>query len=293
MRFGKSHLWLFLSTLIWSGSTIFVKVSVQSGPPMHMAALRFTFGALILLPTLALSGWPRSLSRTDWREIGLMGILGIFFYNLCFFYSLSYTSAAENALIMSASPVAHFIVAAAVERERLTPSKAVGIATSVLGIVLVVLGGHGAPAGQAPNRLLGDGLMVFGIFFWAINSLMGKRLGRRLSPQATNALPVTVAGLIYLALTLPTGLLQTARTLPLSAWGALAYLVIASTIVGRLLWFAGLKGVQVSEAGVFFNIMPIWSTLLAALFLGEQVGLLQILGGLMVVSGVFLTTSQA
>lgn len=292
MHFSKAHLQLLLSTLLWSGSVLFVKVSVQNGPPIHMAALRFTLAALIMLPAILATGWPREVTRADWRDIFTLGFLGIFLYNICFFYALFYTSAAEGALIMAAAPAAHFIIAFVAEGERLTPLRALGIALSVAGIALVVLGGSGAPPAQAPNRLLGDGLMLIGMFLWALNSLYGKRLGRRLSVAATTGLPVAVASAIYLVVTLPTGLIATVSSLPLPVWGAIGYLVVASTIIGRQLWFAGLKGVDVTQAGVFFNIMPVWSTALATLFLGESLQILQLAGGALVLAGVFLTTAR-
>lgn len=289
MRFGKPQLLLLLSTLLWSGSVLFAKISVQNGPPMHMAALRFTLSALVMGPALAAAGWLRRLSRAEWRDVALLGLLGIFLYNICFFLALFYTSAVEAALIMGASPVAHFAVAALAEGERLDRRKAAGILASVAGIALVVLGGQGLP-GEARHRLLGDGLMFLGMFFWALNNLYGKRLGRRFPAAVTTGLPLLVAAAAFLAVTVPTGLAGTVGRLSLAGWGALAYLALASTIAGRQLWFAGLKGVDMTQAGVFFNLMPVWSGAWVALFLGERPGWLQVAGGALVLVGVFLIT---
>lgn len=291
MQLSKAHIQLLISTLLWGGSILFVKVSVQHGPPMHMAAIRFVMAAAILVPVILWTGWPRGLSRQDWRDIGLLGFLGIFLYNICFFYALYFTTAAEGALLMAASPVTHFILGALMERERLTALKAGGLVVSVVGIALVVLGGEQAQ-GNAPNRILGDVLMLVGMFFWALNSLLGKRMGRRLSPLVTTGLPVSVAALIYLTVTVPTGLLTTVAAMPWSGWAALGYLAIFSTIIGRQLWFAGLKGVDMTQAGVFFNVMPVWSLGLASLALGERPGWLQLVGGALVLVGVFLVTAK-
>ncbi|HCJ11010.1 MAG TPA: hypothetical protein DHW14_07590 [Clostridiales bacterium] len=315
-----AYVYLAFAPLVWGGAFIVGKVLVAEVDPLMVAWLRFVVASGLFA---AIGWWKARRGRaTDPRGRGrvgdgppgrwvyaLLGLTGIFGYNLFFFCGLTYTTATESSLIIASSPVVVALIGRIFLGERLSAPKAAGVALSTAGVVLVILGAVGAAAGggeevRAASRLLGDLLMLGGVLSWAAYSALGKRLLRQVSPlEATSrasywgtlflsgavvlraAFADAVGGVSGLA-----GGISTLAELEAAALAGVGYLSVVCTVLGFVAWYKGLSAVEVSGAAAFLNLVPVSTLVIALLALGERPTWVQLAGGLLVVGGVTLVS---
>jgi drug/metabolite transporter (DMT)-like permease len=162
-----------------------------------------------------------------------------------------------------------------------------GIGVSLLGVILVVLS---TPADAvAPSPVLGALFMVGSVVAWALYTVFAKQLA-----QADALLVTTVSTVIGTILLGPFALaeMQT-HPVPLLTppdWLSILYLGALSSAGCYLLYNWSLVHLDASQAANYLNLLPIIGVAIAVLFLGEVVVPVQLLGGALVLFGVWLTT---
>ena len=256
--------------------------------------LRYGITALLLLLLFrAQLPSPWALRTRDRWLLVWIGIFGTFLNHTFFFVALSYAPAAHGALIPpTTSPVWTMLLAARRGQERITGFQGAGMVLCLVGVVLVV---HPARllTGEGLGVLLGDGLFIISGMAWGVYSYLSAVAMRRLSPVTTLAFGMVV-GTLFL---IPTALLErpwaTLRFAHVSAWSALALLVLACTLLAYLWWNVALARVGAGRTAVFTNLVPLFGILLSWLLLGERLEPIQLVGGLLAVSGVVACQRQA
>lgn len=289
------YLKLVLTTFFWGGTFVAARLAVREAPPFFAAANRFAVAATCLV---ALTGWyayreqkPFPAPKT-FRELALLfslGLTGIFCYNAVFFTGLKLTTATSGALIVAINPLLTAVISALWLREKVTPIQAGGLLISLVGVSVVISKGSWAVlAGFAFNK--GDVIMLGAPLCWALYSILGKKALSRFTPLAATA----YAALFGTMLLVPAALIEHAvlggpvPSFTLVGWLAILQLALLGTVVGFVWWYQGVGRIGASRAAVFVNLVPFFGALQASLFLGERVVLPQLVGGMLVVAGVYL-----
>ncbi|RJQ04924.1 MAG: EamA family transporter [Bacillota bacterium] len=309
----RAYASLAAATLVWGGAFVVGRVLVAEVDPLAVAWLRFVLASAAFVPLERLEARRRSAARPapaclspaspcplTWRDFALLGLTGIFAYNLFFFYGLTRTTATESSLIIACSPVVVTLLGLAFLGERLTSRKVAGILASVAGVTLIILGAaEPAGAGVGPgttvsDRLAGDLLMLGGVVSWAAYSVLGKNVLRQVTPLAATArASYWGASLLTAAVVIrhgPSFLLRVLATTGPREVLALLYLSLVSTVFAFVAWYRGLAGTEVSRASVFLNLVPLSTLAIAAVVLAERPTWLQLAGGAGVIGGVLLVS---
>lgn len=191
-------------------------------------------------------------------------------------------------MIQGGGPAVTAALAMLFLRERLPGRALLGIGLSCLGIAGIVVGSLGG-GGEATQPLLGNLLTAASAVSWAAYTVLGRRVAAYPPLRLT-----AVASAIGTALLAPFALAELLTTgigAPTPAtWLAVAYLGIGPSGAAYLLWTRGVRAVPASEAGVFLNLIPVLGLGLAAIILSERPGPVALLGGAVVLAGVWLTT---
>lgn len=281
---------LVLVMVVWGSSFAVTKASLAQVPPILFAFIRFTIASLTLLGLAAVrrrGTTPSPAPAPAWHMLALVGLTGVTLYYVTSNLALFYATATQGALIQSAIPAVTAVFAVIWLKERLSARRAGGIGLSVLGVLLIVAS---SPAsGQERNPLLGAVLMLGAVLTWAVYTVVAKRLAGA-DPFLVTAYSA-VLGTIFLA---PVALLemggQPFPTLGLADWLRLLYLGTLSSAAGYLIYNWSLSQLDASQTASFVNLMPIAGVAIAILFLGERVMPLQLIGGGIVLLGVWLAT---
>ncbi len=263
-------------------SAIFVKFAALPGPTS--AFYRVLFAAVVAVPWCL---WKHP-SRPSRKAIILTFAGGIFFATELVLWQvgLMVTSAANATLLVNIAPVWVGLGALFMFREKLGTYFWSGLAVAFVGMVLVVSGG----SKQLANFNYGDILAICGSFFYALYLLVTQRVRAGMDTLTFLALSVTASVVVLLITCLVFGT-------PLSgfgvqAWMSLAALGLFSHLSGYLAINYALGHLRASSVSVTLLGQPVITALLSIPLLGEMLSVQQIVGGTIVLIGVYLVNRR-
>lgn len=281
---------LVLMAVFWSGVFPAVNILVRSMGVFTSVFVRFALAAAILLAVMAWrDGRLRRLSPREFVVVSALGLFGIAAYNSLFTWGLALVEASRAALIVPTNPAFTALFAALFLRERFGAARAAGIALSLAGALWVLSRGD-LRALAALEFGLGEWILVLCIFMWSAFTLLGRLAMSTLTPMAFTAY-VSALGALPLAVPawLEPGGLGDMGNVTAQGWAALAYLVVFGTLLPFLWYNEGVKALGAARAAQFINLVPPLAVAESILILGEPLDPSLLVGGVLVVAGLYLT----
>jgi len=270
--------------VLWAANFVVVKSTIPILTPVGYAFLRFAMAGVVLLLVCL---WREGSIRIPVRDIAplaVLGFIGFGLYQMLWSTALGSTSVGNSALLIGATPVFTALVAPLLGVDRLDRIKVVGVAIAFAGVALVSAS-HGLTFGSGA---LGDLLTLAAAVAWAFYVSLGAGVLRRFS--ALRATSWTVAfGALSLA---PIGLWQLSSA-DLSAVGsaqvgAILYSGLLSSAVGNVVVFWGISLLGPTRITNLQFLPPALAIVFAAVFLGDPILVGQVVGGLVIVTGVLV-----
>jgi drug/metabolite transporter (DMT)-like permease len=277
------------TVLFWGLSFVASKTVLNAGvPPMTMVTIRFVAATIILNLFLRRFDPGARLRRKDVLPLLASGLCGVTIYFFFESRGIKLTSASHASLIIAVIPVVTVAAEAIFYRTRISWLIGVGIALSVIGVVLVV----GRPvAGKAgPLSLAGDLFMFGACAAWVAYILLSKNLHTRLSYIAITAYQ-SLFGTIFL---IPFCLLEHDQWVPIAvpALLSLAYLAVFCSALSNFLYVYALSRLGPIAVSPYINLIPVVGVLGGVALLGEGIGWIQVLGGAVILAGVLLVNRR-
>lgn len=252
-----------------------------------MAAYRVGLAALILTPIALSTRRPqlRALTQNDLRY-ALLGGVCLALHFIFWISSLQFTSVASSVVLVTTNPIFVALGSHLLLKEPVTLSLSVGIGISLLGGVLIGYGDFLA----GPNVLLGDGLALLGAIMASAYFLVGRRL------RAHTDL-LTYIFLVYGAAAVV--LVMTALVFQQPLWGFptetylwMALLALGPQLIGHTSFNWALKHLRAGTVAVIILGEPVGSTVLAYLLLREPLTAVKVLGGVLILLGIYLSSRR-
>ena len=277
---------LLLMALIWGVNFSVVKYGAQLVDPLAYNAVRIALAALALVGiVLATRGtWP---SRRDVLIALGLGSIGNGLYQIFFVEGVARTRAGDAALVIAATPALIALLSHAIGHERIHRRGAAGIALSVLGIALVVVGGTHVSQGDA--TLFGDLLVLGGTACWAVFAVAFHPLSQRLSGIPLSALTMVGGAIPVVAVAAPAIARTEWQRMPALGWLAIVYSGIGSLVIAYLFWYRGVRVLGSTRTAMYSNLQPVFALLFAWLTLGEIPTPWQAVGAASIMTGLVLT----
>jgi drug/metabolite transporter (DMT)-like permease len=272
-----------ISGLAFSILPIFNRLATAAGANLvTVLGLRFSIAAVVVW--LLLLRRPR-VAMPRPRAIGLM-LMGALYVlqSSCFFISSIRIPVAVTSILLYLYPAFVTVLAWAFLKEKLSARQAVSLALALGGCVLTL----GAP--QVGGDWVGIGFGVLSAVLYSIYIVLGARLQVGIPALTASGYIMASAGAIFLLFGGATG--QFNFALDLQAWLSILGLALVCTVVAVMLFLAGIKYVGPSQASIISTVEPVGTALLGALLLSEGLGLLQILGGALVIAAVVLLSTR-
>jgi drug/metabolite transporter (DMT)-like permease len=281
---------LLLMATIWAVNFSVIKFGATIMPPVGFNAFRIAMAALAML--LVAVAWGGAVPRPrDALVLLALGALGNGIYQVLFVEGLSRTRAGEAALVVGASPALMAIFARIRGIERVDKRRAIGIAMSIFGVVLVV--GGTASGGSANGSLFGDLLVLCGAVCWAIYTILLIPYTKRINGFWVIAFNL-IGGVVILA---TYGARQLASinwfALPRAAWATILYSGLGGLFIAYFFWLYGIRRLGPTRTALYGNLQPLIALVVAWMTLGERPSVWQVIGAATIVSGVLLTRVAA
>ncbi|MBX2875589.1 MAG: DMT family transporter [Saprospiraceae bacterium] len=278
--------WLLLTVAVvsWALNYHLAKFMMSESSALEAGLWRYVFGIVGLLSFL----WP----RPKWSEIRaqtwpffLVGFVGLFGFNFCFFIGLSKTTAINAALIGGLTPIATLILSRYILKTQITLAQIVGIIIALLGVIYLILEGKVLEIFQL-NLNEGDLWIAASSLFFALQNIWVKQYGDRMSNRHFTFF-TNLFCLLGFVLCLPFIELGPVLTYPSSYWFAAFGMGVVGTSIAYNFWNQGITHVGASQASIFMNLIPFFTALFGLLF-GEHIYGYHIISGILIIAGVVI-----
>ncbi|WP_027409406.1 DMT family transporter [Anoxybacteroides tepidamans] len=282
----KTYMLLFLTAASWGGAFVAGKIATVSLHPVSVAFFRFLGASLILFPLLR---WKQPKTPTptkkDWGLFALLGLTGIFLYNICFFVATKYAPIVKSSLVIAVNAPLITLFSALFLKEKMNWKSILGMIMALFGALYIITNGQLSilvKLGLAPI----DFVLVGACLSWSIYSVIGKVVMRKYSPLAATTY-ASGFGTIFLA---PFALYYTStasiKTSGWEVWISVLYVAVIVSAISFVWWYNGIQKVGASTASIFINVMPISAAVMGTIFFNEHLTMTHVIGALFVFGGI-------
>ena len=297
--FLARHLWLAYGLLvvtmfIYGSYFVIGRAVYEQFPPVAFAFWRAVLSCALLLPFV----WRTivrdlPLIRQHAVLIAVIGIAQAGLGQVMAFWSLHSTTAINASLIGALQPALIVLLAAILVGERLDLRQKLGIVVALAGAVVAIARGDLAVL-LGLDFVVGDLFMIVTAICWALYTVLVKRLPAELDPVVL-FFALTAAGAVAVApfYAVEAIVVESAIVLNTATVTSLLYIVIVTGIFCLVLLNIAIHVIGPSRVGVFYNLSPVATALIAVMAIDEPLRLYHVLGLALVVAGIFLTSRSA
>jgi drug/metabolite transporter (DMT)-like permease len=283
---------LLSSMIIWGATWVSGRFVAGHLEPFCAAFLRFFVASLFMVfMTMRMEGKPLRLEKAYVLPAFLLGLTGVFAYNAFFFRGLQVVEAGRAALIIAVAPTVIALFSRLLFKENIGRTALVGIPLSLCGVWVILSKGDMLSL-LWQGGCMGDFFILGCVVSWSAYTLIGKRALRRMSPSFCVAWSCIFGDLMLLGPAVWQGLPQQVVSLEWAVWANIVFLGVLATGLAFYWYYQGVAAIGAGRAAVFINLVPVSGVLLGVLILGESVSLSLVVGGTLVLTGVWLTNRK-
>ena len=284
-----------LCCILWGSAYPSIKIGYSLfnisdlGSKLVFAGYRFTIaGAFILILEIIKNKRMPSFTKRQIGQVTLLGLTQTTLQYIFFYVGMSYTTGVRGSIINGTGTfvsiiLAHFIY----KNDKLNFNKVVGCLSGFLGIIVVNLNGESLGAGAVTFR--GEGFIMLAAITFAASAIYGKKITQVQEPSIVTGFQLFIGGIALVTLGFILG--GSLKEFTLKSTLLLIYMALLSSVAFTL-WTQLLKYNKVGIISVFNFLIPIFGTILSAIFLGENIFDIKIIVSLILVCyGIFLVYS--
>ena len=284
---------LSFSSLCWAGNVVLARAVHAEIPPVALSFWRWLVALLILASwswPLIRRNWP--VVRREWRRLLRLALVGMAIFHTTLYLAVNYTTAVNVALIMAATPLVVPLFSWAIRGERLSARLALGTAVSLIGVLVVVTRADWQVV-AAFRFNAGDLIVLASMTAWSLYTVLVRDRPPDLHPRAQLVATMGFA----VALILPLYLLESFawRAIPVAAesFAVIGYVAIFASVLAFLAFNRGIEIIGPNLGGLFIHLIPIFATLLAVVFLGEDLRTYHAVGIATIALGILIATGPS
>lgn len=275
---------LILAAVFWGTNYAATKYAAGFVPPLSIVAIRFTVGGFLMLCLLRLLEPGGRPSPKDLLLMAGLGCLGVAVGQTAFTLGISLTSAANTGLIFATAPVWGLLLGLILRLERPTRGGVAGMALSIAGVGIVFYEG----LGSGNTSLAGDlFVLVAAAAFGAYTVLSVLVLGRH-SPLAVSTYSLLFGGLVVLLVSAPYSAAVEWGSVGPGAWGTVAFSAVFAAAFAFSAWQTGVSRIGANRVLIYQYLVTVTGIASGIVFFGEALGTNKIVGGIVILLGVYL-----
>ena len=289
---AKIHWWAFLlpvlAVLIWSLNITVTRYVADLISPVSISFYRWLIAWLILTPFMLPQVWKqRMLVRRHLGQLAVLSAFGMVLYQGLAYTAAHYTTATNMGIINAFIPIFTIFVSMFILKEIPNKFAVIGSLISFFGLMYVMSQGNFSSLWHSGGHW-GDAVMVAAVFFYAFYGVFLKKWQLQI-PLLISLYVQIVFALIY--------------HLPFIAWLGLDainlhngpsvfYAGIFPSLIAPLLWMLAVQQIGPNRTSIFMNLMPVFTAIIASLWLAEQWTIYHTLGGIMILLGIIMAQKK-
>lgn len=271
--------------LLWASCFPLITIGIEYAPHLTFAALRAEIAGATLVGVAVLLGRPRPRGTRIWFLLGIVGLGATSLGYFGMFHAAEYVSPGIATVIANTQPLLAASLAALLLGEKLSKWGALGLALGVSGIVAIAT--PQLVSSAAGTYAFGFALIIMAALGVTISNVAIKKIARDVDPLFSMGLQILIGGLplaVIAGLTEnPLGIVWTNQFI-----ATLLLLSIFGSALVYWLWFRLLENVPLTRANAFSFLIPVFGLAIGAVFFGEALGWMELIGIAMTMIGVVL-----
>lgn len=287
-RTGWFFLLLALASLMWSGQGTAVKILSRHMGPIAITFLPFYITTLLFVPLLLKLRRENPEaplpSASDWVKFVIAGVAGQVLAQLGMTWGVDKSLASNGAILNLLIPVISAVLASLLLKERITPLRVTALLIGLIGVVLMSVSDWKQASFGEMRFLVGNLLILCGCLGSAFYNVYCKGLMRKFAEIEILIFSYVTASIASLPLLIwaePFSF-RSLRLFDWQSWAAFAFLALFMYGASMLLFFKALQHLDVTTASASLYLVPVFGVVLAAVLLGERLGMLAISGAIVV-----------
>ena len=278
---------ILATVLIWGISFISTKASLDYFNPISLAFWRFFIGIIALYIIKKIKYPEIKMAKEDRKLFFAGGITGVFLYFMFENYGMKYLTASTASILIAVIPVFTMVSETIINKEKITPKKAVSVILSVVGVIFIV---GFDPQRNITDMVIGSILILLASISWVVYTFLSKPLYKKYT-TITITYYQTLIGFVFFALLMPFNNTNIFN-LPLSIYIHVIYLGVLSSAAAYLLFIYALEYLEATVCNIFINLIPVVTVSAGIIFLGEEITIVQGIGALIIIFSILLLTYQ-
>ena len=279
---------LIFAAIFWGLNFAATKYAADFLPQLFIVAFRFVGGGLLLLLVLRILEPESKLRRKDILPMAGLGCFGIGAAQTAFTFGISLTSAASTGLVFTTAPVWGMVLGFVLGLERPGWRGVLGVGLCILGVGIVFYGG----LSSVEDSLLGDLVILLAAVCVGAYTVFSMPMLERHSPLAVATYPTLFGGPAILLLSLPYLGDVEWGSLGAGPWVALVYSAVLATAFAFAAWQRGISRIGANRVLVYQYLITLTGVTSGIIFFGENLGAEKIVGGAVILIGVYLARRQ-
>lgn len=289
LRHQKAFISLFLVSVLWGCNYSVSSYLLQGFSPVFLSTVRICFTSLFLIGVAIIHKGMKTPTANEWKYLAGVGIFGTLINQTFYFTGLHHTSPANASLIIAMTPIATILLERLIYKVKLTVKKASGAVISLIGVFSII-----GVAGGSFTISFGDLNILIAMLCLSISILFIKGLSKTMNSYIITVY-ATVLGSVLMIPAAGVEHIVSGWVISDSIfmWGLLITAGIVAQGLAGFWWNKGVAEVGAGTASMFMNIQPFVAIVASHFVLGDPILPSQIIGGFMVILGVFIANMPA
>ncbi len=282
-----------LAVILWSGNFVVARGLSSSIHPFALSFYRWTVATIVFTP-FALPHIKKDFVeiKKNLKYIFITALIGISSFNTIIYYAGRTTTAINLSLIALTFPIFILLISRILDKEKIANRRILGIIIVISGVLLIVSKGN---LEVLLNLSLnaGDPLMLFAAFCFAVHSMLVKNKSQKINIYSFQYATFLVGLIILLPLYLFVAKDNIDILLSSNVYYSILYIGIFSSLVSFVSWNKAIDKIGASSSGMIYFLMPLFSGIIALLFLNETIKTYHLISGLLIVVGIVISNRKS
>ncbi|HBG83985.1 MAG TPA: EamA family transporter [Acinetobacter radioresistens] len=289
---SRNPAWAFvlpvIAVMIWSLNIVVTRYAADLISPVSISFYRWLIAFLILTPFMLGKVWEqRQLIMQHWLQLAVLSAFGMVLYQGLAYTAAHYTTATNMGLINAFIPVFTILVSFFILKDIPNRFAIMGSILSFCGLIYVMAQGNLSALWQSGAHW-GDLLMVVAVFFYAFYGVFLKKWQLKIPLLISLYIQIAFALIYHLPFIAWLGLdsLNTANL------GSVLYAGIFPSLIAPFVWMLAVQQIGPNRTSIFMNLMPVFTAIIASLWLAESWTIYHTLGGVLILTGVVMAQKK-
>ncbi len=274
-----------IAVVFWGASFIATKFLLDEISPETIISLRLILAIILLTVVALINKSDFTINLKNHFRILLLAAVAVFHLWIQI-TGLKYTTAANTGWIIGTAPIFIAVLGFIFLKEKLNSVKVVGIIIAFIGLLLLV--GKGNPLNIDLVKNVGDLLVLFSSFTWGVYSIINKKISLNYSPLMTILYLFILMALLIIPFNINQKAIDSVIHLSSVGWISILFLGLLCSGVSYVIWAYSLREMESAKVGAYLYIEPFVTVITAWLLLKEEITILMLLSGMIIIFGVYL-----